>query len=100
MQSGRLELEKAVALERSALAALRCYDKGEIKLNEAIKEVREYWTLIHSELAKVNPSKANKEIEILTQRIPPARTNRGKGVTAVFVSQLVLRLQSFVKQSQ
>lgn len=71
VQSGRLELEKAVALERSALTALRFYDKDDAQLNEVIEAVREYWTLIHSELAKTNPSKANKEIETLTQRITP-----------------------------
>ena len=71
MQSGKLELEKAVSLERSALSALRSYDKGEAGLQEALQVVREYWTLINAELAKTNPSKANKEIETLTQRIIP-----------------------------
>ena len=71
VQSGKLELEKAVALERSALSALRSYDKGEAGFKEALHAVREYWTLINAELAKTNPSKANKEIETLTQRIIP-----------------------------
>lgn len=71
VQSGKIELEKAVALERSALSALRSFDNGTTGLKEAIEAVREYWTLINAELAKTNPAKANKEIETLTQRITP-----------------------------
>ena len=71
VQAGKLELEEAVELEREALSTLRKYDSGETSMKAAINSVREYWRLINSEIAKTNPSKANKEIETLTQRIGP-----------------------------
>ena len=71
VQAGKLELEEAVELEREALSTLRKYDSGESSMKAAVNSVREYWKLINSEIAKTNPSKANKEIETLTQRIGP-----------------------------
>ena len=71
VQAGKLELEEAVELEREALSTLRKYDSGETSMKAAVNSVREYWKLINSEIAKTNPSKANKEIETLTQRIGP-----------------------------
>ena len=71
VQAGKLELEEAVELEREALSTLRKYDSGETSMKAAVNSVREYWRLINSEIAKTNPSKANKEIETLTQRIGP-----------------------------
>ena len=71
VQAGKLELEEAVELEREALSTLRRYDSGETSMKAAVNSVREYWKLINSEIAKTNPSKANKEIETLTQRIGP-----------------------------
>ena len=71
VQAGKLELEEAVELEREALSTLRKFDSGETSMKAAVNSVREYWKLINSEIAKTNPSKANKEIETLTQRIGP-----------------------------
>ena len=71
VQAGKLELEEVVELEREALSTLRKYDSGETSMKAAVNSVREYWKLINSEIAKTNPSKANKEIETLTQRIGP-----------------------------
>jgi hypothetical protein len=71
VQAGKLELEEAVGLERSALNALREYDSGAGSMEAALQAVRDYWILINSELAKTNPAKANKEVESITDRIAP-----------------------------
>lgn len=71
VQSGKLELESIITLEREALNILRAFDAGSASLEAVIMAIREYWKLIHSELAITTPSNANKEIEKMTQRIIP-----------------------------
>jgi hypothetical protein len=71
VQGGKLELEDAVELERHALKTLRAYDTGGASLKSAVTSVLDYWTLIYSDIAKTNPTKANKEIAKMTERITP-----------------------------
>ena len=71
VQSGKLELEDAIELEKNALKTLRAYDSGSASLEATVNSVRDYWTLIHTDLAKTNPKKANKELGVMTERIIP-----------------------------
>lgn len=71
VQSGKLELEASVKLEKQALGELRLYDQGGSSMPNALEAIRAYWSLIKSEDAKTNPAKANKEMATLTSRIIP-----------------------------
>ena len=71
VQSGKLELENAVKSEKQALQELRLFDEGASTLQNTMDAVRSYWSLIKSEEARANPTKANKEMSTLTSRIIP-----------------------------
>ena len=71
VQSGQLELEKAVKLEKQAIREVRAFDKGETTTKNTLEVLRDYWALINSDKAKTDPSKVNKEIQLLTSRIEP-----------------------------
>ena len=71
VQSGKLELENAVKSEKQALQELRLFDEGASTLQNTMDAVRSYWSLIKSEEARINPTKANKEMSTLTSRIIP-----------------------------
>ena len=71
VQSGQLELEKAVKLEKQAIKEVRAFDKGETTTKNTLEVLRDYWALINADKAKTNPTKVNKEIQVLTSRVEP-----------------------------
>ena len=71
VQSGQLELEKAVKLEKQAIKEVRAYDKGETTTKNTLEVLRDYWALINADKAKTDPTKVNKEIQLLTSRVEP-----------------------------
>ncbi len=71
VQSGQLELEKAVKLEKQAIKEVRAFDKGETTTKNTLEVLRDYWALINADKAKTDPTKVNKEIQILTSRVEP-----------------------------
>jgi len=75
VQSGKLELEASIKSEKAALKELRLFDTGASNIQHAVDAVRSYWSLIKSEEAKINPTKANKEMSLLTSRIIPTLEN-------------------------
>ena len=70
-QSGQLELEKAVKLEKQAIKEVRAFDKGETTTKNTLEVLRDYWALINADKAKTDPTKVNKEIQVLTSRVEP-----------------------------
>ena len=71
VQSGQLELEKAVKLEKQAIKEVRAFDKGETTTKNTLEVLRDYWALINADKAKTDPTKVNKEIQLLTSRVEP-----------------------------
>ena len=71
VQSGQLELEKAVKLEKQAIKEVRAFDKGETTTKNTLEVLRDYWALINADKAKTDPTKVNKEIQVLTSRVEP-----------------------------
>ena len=71
VQSGQLELEKAVKLEKQAIKEVRAFDKGETTTKNTLEVLRDYWALISADKAKTDPTKVNKEIQVLTSRVEP-----------------------------
>ena len=69
VQSGQLELEKAVKLEKQAIKEVRAFDKGETTTKNTLEVLRDYWALINADKAKTDPTKVNKEIQVLTSRV-------------------------------
>ena len=76
VQSGKLELEKAVKLEKQSLRELRLFDEGKVTSKNVLEVLREYWTLITSEKANTHASEANKELEKFTSRVKPTLSNK------------------------
>ena len=63
VNSGSLDLEKAVVLERQTLKEIRSYASNGGDYKNALNSLRDYWELILSDKAKKNQSEANKLLE-------------------------------------
>ena len=72
VNSGSIDLEKAITLERQTLKEIRLYASNGGTHKNAMTVFREYWELILSDKAKTNQSQANKELE--NQSVGAART--------------------------
>ena len=72
MNSGSLDLEKAITLERQTLKEIRSYASNGGSYKNAMTVFREYWELILTDKAKTNQRQANKELE--NQSVGAART--------------------------
>ena len=72
VNSGSLDLEKAITLERQTLKEIRSYASNGGSYKNAMTVFREYWELILTDKAKTNQRQANKELE--NQSVGAART--------------------------
>ena len=72
VNSGSLDLEKAITLERQTLKEIRSYASNGGSYKNAMTVFREYWELILTDKAKTNQRQANKELE--NQSVGTART--------------------------
>jgi len=63
VNSGSLDLEKAITLERQTLKEIRSYASNGGSYKNAMTVFREYWELILTDKAKTNQRQANKELE-------------------------------------
>lgn len=72
VNTGSIDLEKAITLERQTLKEIRSYASNGGSYKNAMTVFREYWELILSDKAKTNQSQANKELE--NQSVGAART--------------------------
>ena len=61
VNSGSLDLEKAITLERQTLKEIRSYASNGGSYKNAMTVFREYWELILTDKAKTNQRQANKE---------------------------------------
>ncbi len=67
VQSGGIELEKAIQVEKQALKELRDFDNESNNFQNVIESLREYWGLIYFNQSISNPHGANKDVEKLTE---------------------------------
>ena len=58
-------------MKKQAIKEVRAFDKGETTTKNTLEVLRDYWALINADKAKTNPTKVNKEIQVLTSRVEP-----------------------------
>ena len=61
---------------------MRAFDKGETTTKNTLEVLRDYWALINADKAKTDPTKVNKEIQVLTSELNrPLKSNHGNIVS-------------------